>query len=174
MMVPYDIVCKEYKEDSDNLISILRNSNSKYKDTNIEDIKWVYSFSYFLKKGDNTPEYYESLYSMKFEERLEEELKKVRVSIGYSAKYFYLSDRVESISDSIKEALRVVTIQKMVNEQNLIGNEEVINSIPLPKEAEELPEPMSLEDQLKQAIDMEDYMEAARIRDEIKKLQETV
>lgn len=172
MTVSYDIVCQEYKKESDELISILRNSNSKYKDTDINDIKWIYTFSYFLKKGEGTQEYYENLYKMPFEDRFKEELKKVRVSIGYSAKYFYLSDRVDGISDTIKEALRIVTIQKMVNEQSLINDEDVIKTIPGIETPEILPEPMTLEEQLKQAIDMEDYMEAARIRDEIKKSQE--
>ncbi len=171
MFVTYDLVCKEYEKESQELINVLRNSNSKYKDTPIEKLHWAYSFSYFRKKSENTPEYYETLFKLPFEERLEVELKRVRVSLALSAGYFYLSDRVINVSDSVKETVRLITTQKMVNEQQMIGDENVLNSIPFVKN-EEKPQPTSLQDQLKQAIDTEDYMEAARIRDEIKKLHE--
>jgi len=128
-------------------------------------------FFLFQKKSENTPEYYETLFKLPFEERLEVELKRVRVSLALSAGYFYLSDRVTNVSDSVKETVRLITTQKMVNEQQMIGDENVLNSIPFVKN-EEKPQPTSLQDQLKQAIDTEDYMEAARIRDEIKKLHE--
>lgn len=169
MVVSQEVVMREYEKFAQELIGILKNSNSKYKDTEVEKMKWMYSFSYFKNKGEYTPEYYEKLYKMPFDERLEEEVKKVRVNLAMSAGHFTISDRVEGVSDSIKEAVKVVTIQKMINEQAQIGDQDVIDTIPMPKEDQK---PMSLEDQLKQAIESEDYIEAARIRDEIKKEQE--
>lgn len=171
VIVNYELVKKEYEKDTQTLIDILRNSNSIYKNTDVEKTKWVYSFSYFKNKGEYTQEYYENLFHMKFEDRLEEELKKVRVNLAMSAGYFYISDRVNGVSDSIKEAVKVVTIQKMINEQQQINDQDVIDSIPLPKE-EQIPS--SLEDQLKQAIEEEDYIRAAGIRDQIKKQSEEV
>lgn len=166
MIVNHEIVMKEYEKESQEIINMLRNSNSKYKNTDVEKMKWAYSFSYFKKKSESNSEYYERLYHMPFDERLEEEIKKVRVNIALMAGYFNISDRVEGVSDSVKEAVKYITIQKMVNEQTQINDNDVIDSIPLPKE-EMIP--TSLEDQLKNAIEAEDYIEAARIRDEIKK-----
>lgn len=171
MFITYELVQKEYEKESQALIDILRNSNSKYKNTPIEKIGWTYSFTYFRKKGENTPEYYEALYKMPYEQRLEVELKKCRVNLSLSAGYFYISDRVSSISESVKETVKQITMQKMINEQEYIGDENVLNSIPFVVENER-PKPMSLEEQLKHAIEAEDYLEAARIRDEIKKIHE--
>jgi len=166
LMVNYEVVEKEYGKESGEFIYLLRGSNSKSKDTEIDKIAWLYAFSYFKNKSEFTPEYYENLFHMKFDERLEEEISKVRVNLSMSAGRFYMTDRVSSpVSDTIKEVVKFVTIQKMVNEQAHIGDQEVIDSIPIPKE-EQIPE--SLEDQLKNAIDHEDYEEAARIRDQIK------
>lgn len=169
MYVDYKLVENEYIDESKKLISILRDSESKYKNTDINKTHWAYSFSYFIKKSDNTPEYYEELYNMPFNERLEIELKKVRVNLSLSAGYFYISDRVDKISDTIKMIVERITAQKMINEQETIGNEDVINSIPTFSEDVEPKKPSSLQDQLKVAIEMEDYLEAARIRDEINK-----
>ena len=171
MLVTYDIVCKEYEKESQELINLLRNSNSKYKDTDVEKMIWGYSFTYFRKKSENTPEYYDELYKMPYEKRLEVELKRVRVNLSFTAGYFHLSDRVEGVSDVIVEIVKAVTIQKILNEQELIGDESVLESIPFVKNDEPL-KPMSLQEQLNHAIEAEDYMEAARLRDEIKKIQD--
>jgi len=166
MLISQEIVKEEYSQDFQNFINILRNSNSTYKETPIEKIGWLYNFSYFKKKGEITKDYYENLLNMSFEQRLEEEISKVKVSLSMSAGHFFLSDRVSTVSEKIKETVKYITIQKMINEQVQINNQDVINSIPIPKEDMI---PTSLEDQLKQAIESEDYIEAARIRDEIKK-----
>jgi len=165
LFIGYDTVLKEYEKESQYLIDILRNSNSKYKDTKVEKMKWFYDLSYFKRKGNFTEEYYENLFNMKFEDRLNEELKKIRVSLSMSAGKFSIMDRVEGLSNTVKEAVKIVTIQKMINEQSKIGNHEVIDSIPIPREEQV---PMSLEDQLKRAIEVEDYEDAVRIRDEMK------
>lgn len=165
MFVSYDIVLKEYEKESHELINILRTSNSKYKDMDISKINWLYSFSYFKKKGENTPEYFENLFKMPFEERLVEEIKKVRVNLALSASYFYVSDRVLTVSESIKKTVEIITMQKIVNEQSVIGDVEVLSSIPGVKDEIK---PISLQEQLKNAIDIEDYEEAARIRDKMK------
>lgn len=174
MFVTADLAKKEYEKKYTEFLNILRNSDSKSKDTDESKILWSYSFSYFRKKGENTPEYYEDLFKMPFEERYEAELKRVRVSVGMIAGYFFIQDRVEGISPSIAETVKSITAQKIVNEQQLIGDMEVLKSIPFVKndETQEMPKPMSLQEQLKHAIDVEDYEEAARIRDEMKKVHE--
>jgi hypothetical protein len=175
IVVEGDVVAKEYEKESKELISLLRNSNSKYKDTEESKMEWLYSFSFFKNKGEYTPEYYEKLFKMEFDERYAEELKKIRVSLSMSAGYFYITDRVSNVSETIKQALKMITAQKMVNEQAFLLKktgkqyDNVVDSIPLPKEEHK---PLSLEEQLQKSIESEDYMEAARIRDEIRKTHE--
>jgi hypothetical protein len=175
MFIPNELAVKEYEKDTQRLINILRNSDSKFKDTPEDKIHFAYSLSFFKNKGEYTPEYYENLYQMKFDERYEEEVKKARVSLSMTAGYFYISDRVDGVSESVKNALKMITAQKMINEQARITektgeeNEEVLKSIPIPKEEQK---PMTLQEQLEKAIQEEDYMEAARIRDEMKKTHE--
>ena len=180
MLIPYEIVCKDYEKESNDLINTLRNSDSVFKDLELDKVKWFYSFSYFINKGENTAEYYEALYKMPYDERLEAELKKVRVSLAISGvlttkldpdknylkfeQSFYLTDRVSEISDMVKQGVKAVTIQKMVNEAEFTGDDSVLKSIPFVTE-NEIPKPMSFDEQLIQAIDNEDYEEAARIRD---------
>lgn len=171
ILVDQTIVFKEYEKEANELLNILRNSNSRYKDTKIEEMSWIYSFTYFIKKGSNTEEYYEKLYKMSFDERLEEELKKIRVNLAFSAGHFYLSDRVSFVSDTIKETVKAITVQKMVNEAEFTGDDSILNTIPFITDNEK-PKPMSLQEQLKHAIDIEDFEEAARLRDEIKKEEE--
>lgn len=172
LFVAREIACKEYEKETNELISMLRNSNSKNKNQDLDKIDWFYSFSYFVKKGENTPEYYESLWKLPYEERLQLELKKVRVNIALSTGYFYLSDRVDTVSDTIINMVKVITARKMVNEAEFSGNDSVLKSIPFVTE-NEIPKPMSFQEQLKHALDVEDYEEAARLRDQIKKLNET-
>jgi hypothetical protein len=163
---------REYEKEFQELLNMLRNSNSKYKDTSEDKMYWAYSFSFFRKKGENTPEYYEALYKMPFEERLEVEMKRVRVNIALTAGYFYISDRVVNVSESIAKTIRAITMQKMANEQEFnAGDESILNSIPFVKDEEKL-KPMSLQEQLKHAVEIEDYEDAARIRDEMKNLHE--
>ena len=161
-IIDYETVMEDYPEKANEILNILRNSNSKYKNVPIEKIYWTYSFNYFLKKGESSPEYYDNLTNMIFEDRVNCEIKKVRANLGANAGHFYISDRVETVSDSIKRVVEIITMRKMIAEQSIIGNNEVIKSIPIIKE--KIPD-MSLQDQLKHAIDVEDYMEAARIRD---------
>lgn len=170
MLVNYDIVRKEYEKESNDLITLLRNSNSKNKDIEIEKINWIYSFSYFVKKGENTEDYYEQLVKLPYDERLSVELKKVRVNLSLYAGHFYISDRVEGVSEIVKKVVEKITVKKMTNEAETLGDDSLLGTIPM--DESEKPAPMSLQDQLKQAIELEDYMEAARIRDEIRKSQD--
>lgn len=172
LFITSDLVRKEYPNDYEYFLNLLRNSKSKFKDTQEDKIYWTYSFSYFKSKGEYTPEYYESLFNMAFDDRYKEEISKVRVSLAMVAGKFFMSDRVDGISETVMEVVKKVTAQKMASEQEQIGNIDVINSIPHDENSGEKPAPLSLEDQLKHAIDAEDYEYAAKIRDEINKKHE--
>lgn len=165
MFINSEIVFKEYEKKSQEFLNILKNSSSKYKNTPFEKINWFYSFFYFKNKGEFNIDYFENLYHMKFDERLEEEIKKVKVNLSMSAGNFYLTDRVNYVSDVIKEIVKFITIRKMVTEQYHINDQEVMDSISIPKD-EQIP--ITLEEQLKYAINEENYEEAAIIRDSMK------
>lgn len=162
-VVNKEMVMTDYPEKANELLEILKNSKSKYKDTPLDEIHWSYSFSYFLKKGESSEEYYQKLVNLPFDERLEVEIKKVRANISLNAGYFYISDRVIGVPESMRNVVKFVTIKKMMAEQEVVQNVDVIKSIP--KEEDVDSEPMSLQEQLAHAIEIEDYMEAARIRD---------
>jgi hypothetical protein len=171
--VKREVIEKEYPKDYERLLNILRNSGSKYKDTLEDEILFDYSISFFLKKGEYNEEYVEVVSRYPFEERYEHELTKVRVSVILNAKHFIIVDRVEGISDCIKEAIKYITAHKMEQEAIAFDDDSLLNTIPselMVKEHEiEKVDEVSLEDQLASAIEDEDYIEAARIRDEIKK-----
>jgi hypothetical protein len=168
-------VKSEYSDKFNEFVNILRSSSSKYKETPEDEFRFIYSYSYYLKKGAANDEYYENIVHLKFEERLEEEMSKVRVSLHMMAGKFYISDRVEEVSETIKTVVKLMTVRKMLKEQEFVGDIDVIESIPVQefegKDGGEI-EPLSLEDQLKHAIDVEDYMEAARLRDIINSSKE--
>lgn len=171
MFVDYATVVKEYPKDLERLINTLKASGSKYKDSAIEKMNFGYNFSFFVKKGGYTPEYIEEISKLPFNERYEHELSKVRVSIVLSAGHFYISDRVEGVSDTIKEAVKYTTVQKMKEEADVFEDTSMLGTIPELTGLHENQEPreITLEQQLAQAIDEEDYLEAARLRDEIAK-----
>lgn len=171
MFVDHDTVAKEYPKELERLLNTLKASGSKYKDTAIEKMHFGYNFSFFVKKGKYTPDYVEETAKLPFDERYEHELSKVRVSIVLSAGYFYVSDRVQGVSDTIKEAIKYTTAQKMKEEAEIFEDDSLLNSIPelngLQQEQE--PREITLEEQLSQAIDQEDFEQAAKLRDEIAK-----
>ena len=168
-MINYDIAIESYPEKVEEFLTILRNINSKYKETDVEKIKWGYNFKYFVNKGEYTEEYREKLWSMLFPDRIIEELRKVRLSIVMTAGNFTIVDRVDGIPEQLKAIVEFMTIQKMITEQSHIGNEEVIASIPIP---EQEVKPLTLSEQLTQALDNEDYERAAEIKREMDAIDE--
>ena len=166
--IPVDknTVFKENKKEAINLLNLFRKSDSRYKDIDDNKIVWYYSFSYFLKKEDkNDPEYYNRLHKMSYEDRLEEELKKVRVSIGFSANYFYISDRIDGIPEIVRKTVEDLTHKKMQFEAEFLS---IIDTFPLVIQENE--KPLGLKEQLQKAIEMEDYEKAASIRDKMNKI----
>jgi len=165
--IPVDrnTVYKEYKKEAVNLLNLFRKSDSRYKDIDDNKIVWYYTFSYFIKREDkNDPEYYNRLHKMSYEDRLKEELKKVRVSIGFSANYFYISDRVDGIPEIVRKTVEDLTHKKMLFETELLN---MLDTFPLVIQGDE--KPLDLKEQLQKAIEMEDYEKAASIRDKINK-----
>ena len=140
---------KTYKE----FMKLLKNSKSKDKDFDKDNIQWFLSYGFFVKKAKTPQEKAEreikqnNEKSMLFDERLEYNLSKVRVNVTMKAKNFTLTDRVydeeyklpttllEIISEDIKLKMRFELIKN--------PNEDILNSIP--KLNEELIDPQSIQ-----------------------------
>lgn len=101
-----------------------------------DKIEFICQFGYFIPKGSNTLEKFEQMFQlvskMKYDERLEFELKKVRVFIGAKYEKLFLSDRLPkgTIPDPIYNIIKELTKVKMMVESQMHGNVEITKSIP--------------------------------------------
>lgn len=119
------------------LIRKIKNLTFK-KQTKIDNskIEFFYTYGFFSAKSEKNEDYYiklsEFTSKMLFSERLEYELKKVRVNLTIKYKNFSLTDRLpkEIIPDMIHKIVCEITKVKMLVESEYHKNEEVINSIP--------------------------------------------
>jgi hypothetical protein len=117
-------------------------SNSKFLNNELDEEKmsFFYSYGFFLPKINDMEkkiEFYENMYEntqkMMFDERLEFELKKVRVNLTMLVgKNFVLSNRMPKgiIPDIIRKVVTEVTKVKMLVEYEFNNNEDVKKSIP--------------------------------------------
>lgn len=103
---------------------------------NIDDVEFNCSFGYFVPKSHNTEDkfmdIFEMMSNMHFEERLNYELSKVRVTLFLNWKKFSISDRLPkgTIPTTVFNIVRELTKVKMTLEFETHGNEDVKNSIP--------------------------------------------
>lgn len=106
------------------------------KEIDDSKIKTFYQFGYFLPKVENKEEFYQKKYQeymeMLFDDRLDEELSKVRVSVTLKIGNFIMSNRLGKgvIPKMIRDIVTEVTNYKMFYEYQLHGNIDVLNSIP--------------------------------------------
>lgn len=111
-------------------------SFAEYENPDFDKINVSCSFGYFVPKGSNTEEkiieLYEMTSKMKFEDRLNYELSKVRVNILLSYKNFAISDKMSKgiIPKGIYDIVKELTKVKMTIECEDHGNEDVRSSIP--------------------------------------------
>jgi len=117
-------------------------SNTKFLNNELDEEKmsFFYSYGFFLPKINDMEkkiEFYENMYEntqkMMFDERLEFELKKVRVNLTMLVgKNFVLSNRMPkgTIPDIIRKVVTEVTKVKMLVEYEFNNNEDVKKSIP--------------------------------------------
>ena len=103
---------------------------------NKEKVEFLCQFGYFVPKGHNTPEKFGEIFEMtskmKYPERLEFELKKVRVFIGIKYEKFFMSDRLPkgTLPDPVFNIVSELTKVKMMVESQMHDNSEVLKSIP--------------------------------------------
>lgn len=106
------------------------------KELNIEKFKVNYHWGFFVSRPDGVSrqEYYQDLYMryeyMLFEERLEEELSKVRVNVVMEYGKLILSNRIKGVPSDIEKIVTEITKIKMLHEGKMHGNKDVIDSIP--------------------------------------------
>lgn len=125
--------CPQKMED---FLEMLRNSTSESKTTPDDKIFWLWGFTTVkTKEIKEIEEDRKNFLSMLFEERLEHEFKKVRVSLAMRAGHFNLIDRVtvSELPDEVKEVVYKKLIVIMNAEQEIIKDKEVMESIPKPK-----------------------------------------
>jgi hypothetical protein len=106
------------------------------KKVDSSEVKVFYQFGYFLPKVDNKEEFYQNKYeqysSMLFEERLIEEISKVRVSVTLKIGNFMMTNRLSKgfVPKIIEDIVTEITKYKMLYECQVHGNTHVLNSIP--------------------------------------------
>lgn len=99
-------------------------------------IEFYYSYGFFVPKVQNKEEMYNKMFEdcikMKFPERLDFEMSKVRVNLTMKLGHFILSNRLEkgSIPESIRKIVTELTKVKMTVESEYHENYDVKDSIP--------------------------------------------
>lgn len=101
-----------------------------------EKLEVYYSYGYFHPKVEDKQQYYEDLFNkcskMKFEQRLEHELSKIRVNLTLKRGHFFISNRLEKgfIPTYVKQIVTELTKVKMLIECEFHQNKEIMKSIP--------------------------------------------
>ena len=99
-------------------------------------IEFYYSYGFFVPKVENKEEMYNQMFEdcikMKFPERLEFEMSKVRVNLTMKLGNFILSNRLEkgSIPEVVRKIVTELTKVKMTVEGEYHENQDVKDSIP--------------------------------------------
>jgi hypothetical protein len=136
-----NLITTDYQEvinEVPNIKDWIKSISENILEKEIDDskIKTFYHFGYYLPKVKNKEEFYGKKYQeyteMLFQDRLNEELSKVRVSLTIKIGNFMMSNRLGKgvIPKIIKDIVTEVTKYKMFYEYQLHGNVDVLNSIP--------------------------------------------
>lgn len=133
-------VQSNYPSVYEDFISDLRDSNSLSRNINEEKMKWYYSWGSFVKKAKNDEDRVikdlknQKALEMEYEERLEFELSKTRVTVTMEAGKYTRGDRVRKrfdIPDKIVQIVAEQTKLRMLLEQKEIEDQDVIDSVPM-------------------------------------------
>lgn len=99
-------------------------------------IEFYYSYGFFVPKVENKEEFYNKMYEdvskMKYPERLDFEMSKVRVNLTMKIGQFILSNRLEkgSIPEIIRKIVTELTKVKMTVEAEYHDDQDIKDSIP--------------------------------------------
>jgi hypothetical protein len=106
------------------------------KDINEDKLQFFYTFGFFVPKVSDKEELYlkmtEDSSTLKYPERLNFEMSKVRVSLTIKIANFMLADRLPKgvVPEMIQEIVAEITKVKMIVESEYHENTEITNSIP--------------------------------------------
>ncbi len=126
-----------FPETYQNFIDELRNSKSLSKDILEEKLEWDLTWGFFVKKAITEEEKLEQKdnYIRKmdliYDDRVKLEMPRIRCSLNLKAGYYYKMDRVVETStpDFVLDMAREVVKYMMIQEQQYVGNPEVLESI---------------------------------------------
>lgn len=110
--------------------------NLREAEMNKESFDFFYTCGFFVPKSKNTEDALRDAaaksYSMLYEERLEEELKKVRVGLTMKSGDFAMTDMLPKgdIPERIRKVVAEIVKTKMIIESEYHQNEQVRSSIP--------------------------------------------
>lgn len=172
----YEDATKKHPELVQNMVWLLRNSLSQDMDFPIDQISWIYS--YFFRREDIlfNKALYQRILKMSVEERLTEELKYIDVSLCMVTPTFSILQRLNEIPEEVKQVYKKTVIQRMYVEKffGFVDNDDDSSmNVSYPMKMDVWDEPdkeMSIEDlkeKLREAIDSENYEEAAKIQKQI-------
>jgi hypothetical protein len=108
----------------------------KLSDIEEDKAEFYYSYGFFHEKVEDKTLYYKGLFNlysnMKFDERLEFEMKKVRVDLSLKYKNLFISNRLPkgTIPKIVKDIVTEITKVKMLVEFDYLKNEDIKASIP--------------------------------------------
>lgn len=128
--IDFKSVISDYPEIVEEFMNNLRNSNSPYKEIDISNIKWYYTWDFDYENIEASME--TSRFDMKYEERFQYELGKVRINVTMKAGQFKRRDRASTSVVPIQVIKVIDEIVKimMIEEQKFFDNDEVAKSIP--------------------------------------------
>lgn len=134
--IPYEIVELDFPVKSIEFYQILKSTKSKYSHMGIKDIKWEYSWVFDDRAPIDENELIDFELSedtkteLVFHERLEYELDRIIVKLIMTAGGFQLADEIDNIPEEVVTVAAELIKIMMIEEQKVIKNNEVIDSIP--------------------------------------------
>ena len=128
--IKFKTVLTDYPEVVEEFMNNLRNSNSQFKDIDLEEIIWYYSWDFTFEDSEAQSEM--SRFDLKYEDRFAYELGKVKINVTMKAGQFKRRDRVNSsvVPKEIISIVDEIVKMMMIEEQKFFDNEEVVKSIP--------------------------------------------
>lgn len=112
------------------------NTNIKKSNFPVSKIESYYDYGFFVPASKNTPEHYlsnlQKMITLKYDERLQMELAKVRVSLTIKLGHTILTQRLPKgfVPKTVEEIVAEVTKVRMGLECDEHGNEEIRETIP--------------------------------------------
>jgi hypothetical protein len=113
----YEKALLKHEKMVEKFIWLLRNSESLDDDFPINDISWFYSYFFRREEIIYNKELYDRVLKMDLEERLEEELKHMDVSLCMVTPTFSILNRLPEVPQEVRDLFRKTVEQRMYIEK---------------------------------------------------------